>query len=58
MVETINRYPLVLYINSLVRLSVTKVLGGGGREKPVKQRATRERLDYVILYKKTGTFMW
>jgi len=29
---------IIIYINSL-GLSITEVLGGGGRERPVKQRA-------------------
>jgi len=33
-----NYQTKIIYINS-VSLSVTKVLGGGGRERPVKQRA-------------------
>jgi len=38
--EFIKIICLILYINSLC-LSVTEVLGGGGRVRPVKQRATR-----------------
>jgi len=40
-----------------VRLFVTDVLGGGGRDRAVKQRATCQQRETVFIFQSTAAFL-